>query len=588
MKSFGITGKFLSIVTVITLLILTAVAFGTILTAQNQQAEQVDEVVRILEEEKAHEEDLLRDGLLSKGTLLAELSAKTAVGLIFNYDFDGLAEIAENASRDQDIAYLAFTDADGEPINEVADKASAKEIVSRDILVTSDGAEERLGSVEVGLDFNNVDAAVGEVTKRIDGLVAQSKVAADEATEAIVYRVLLMSLVGLILMCSIIYLWFSKVIVTPLRLNMAFAERIGEGNLSNSLEVKSGDELGQLGRSMNGMAESLKEVAELAGQISAGNLRVTVTPRSNEDEMMHALDRMVHQLTQVAQQVRSSSEQINSGTSVMSTSAQSMSQGAAEQAAAAEEAASSVEQMTANIRQNSDNALQTEKIAIQGAKDAQEGGEAVTETVKAMKEIADKITIIEEIARQTNLLALNAAIEAARAGEHGKGFAVVAAEVRKLAERSQLAAGEINELSTNSVEVAEKANRLLDVIVPNINKTAELVQEIAAASKEQDAGAEQINGSIQQLDRVIQQNSAASEEMASTTEILSGQAGQLQEVVAFFAVDEAVRSGLTSAVHADEYETTQQALPAVEDNVQEPVAQKSSDADDMDEDFERY
>ena len=193
--------------------------------------------------------------------------------------------------------------------------------------------------------------------------------------------------------------------------------------------------------------------------------------------------------------------------------------------------------MTANIRQNADNAMQTEKIAVQASGDAQEGGDAVNQTVTAMKEIAGKITIIEEIARQTNLLALNAAIEAARAGEQGKGFAVVAAEVRKLAERSQKAAGEINELSTNSVEVAEKAGTVLNTLVPNIQKTAELVQEISASSREQDAGADQIAKSIQQLDAVIQQNASASEEMASTSEELSGQSEQLAEMISFFAVD---------------------------------------------------
>jgi methyl-accepting chemotaxis protein len=194
--------------------------------------------------------------------------------------------------------------------------------------------------------------------------------------------------------------------------------------------------------------------------------------------------------------------------------------------------------MTAHIRQNADNAIETEKIATVAAMDAQGSGEAVTETVGAMKEIAEKITIIEEIARQTNLLALNAAIEAARAGEQGKGFAVVAAEVRKLAERSQKAAGEINDLSCNSVEVAEKAGNLLIALVPNIQKTAELVQEISAASREQDAGAEQISKSIQQLDSVIQQNASASEEMASTAEELSGQAEQLSEMISFFAFND--------------------------------------------------
>jgi methyl-accepting chemotaxis protein len=245
-------------------------------------------------------------------------------------------------------------------------------------------------------------------------------------------------------------------------------------------------------------------------------------------------------------QVKQTTNQVTSGTQAMSSSSEEMSQGAAEQAAAAEEASSSIEQMTANIRQNADNALETEKIANQAASDAKDGGEAVDKTVSAMKDIAGKIMIIEEIARQTNLLALNAAIEAARAGEHGKGFAVVAAEVRKLAERSQVAAGEINELSSNSVEVAEQAGQLLGVIVPNIQKTAELVQEISVASKEQDAGAEQIMKSIQQLDNVIQQNAASSEEMSSTAEELSAQAFQLEQMVAFFNLAEETFNSLNN------------------------------------------
>jgi len=196
-----------------------------------------------------------------------------------------------------------------------------------------------------------------------------------------------------------------------------------------------------------------------------------------------------------------------------------------------------MEQMAANIRQNADNAMQTEKIASKSAEDAKKGGESVAKTLAAMKEIASKISIIEEIARQTNLLALNAAIEAARAGEHGKGFAVVAAEVRKLAERSQHAAAEISELSGSSVEVAEQAGRMLSEMVPDIQRTAELVQEISAASKEQDTGAEQVNQAIMQLDQVIQQNASASEEMASTSEELSSQAEQLQDTISFFKVD---------------------------------------------------
>ena len=188
-----------------------------------------------------------------------------------------------------------------------------------------------------------------------------------------------------------------------------------------------------------------------------------------------------------------------------------------------------MEEMVSNIKQNADNAQQTDKIANKSARDAQESGKSVLEAVAAMKEIANKISIIEEIARQTNLLALNAAIEAARAGEHGKGFAVVAAEVRKLAERSQKAAGEINQLSGTTLRVSEKSGEMLDKLVPDIQRTAELVQEITAASKEQDTGAEQINKALQQLEQVIQQNASAAEEMASTTEELTGQSEQLVE-----------------------------------------------------------
>lgn len=193
-----------------------------------------------------------------------------------------------------------------------------------------------------------------------------------------------------------------------------------------------------------------------------------------------------------------------------------------------------MEEMVSNIKQNADNAQQTDKIANKSAKDAQESGKSVLEAVAAMKEIANKISIIEEIARQTNLLALNAAIEAARAGEHGKGFAVVAAEVRKLAERSQKAAGEINQLSATTLRVSEKSGEMLDKLVPDIQRTAELVQEISAASKEQDTGAEQINKALQQLEQVIQQNASAAEEMASTTEELTGQSEQLVSALAFF------------------------------------------------------
>jgi methyl-accepting chemotaxis protein len=283
----------------------------------------------------------------------------------------------------------------------------------------------------------------------------------------------------------------------------------------------------------------LKVAAKYVEGISRGNIPAKIADSYNGDfnEIKNNINTLIDKLSDVVANIKMAADNVASGSQGLSSAAQQMSQGAAEQAASAEEVSSSMEQMVSNIRQNADNAQQTEKIALKAAQDARDGGKAVVETVQAMKEIATKISIIEEIARQTNLLALNAAIEAARAGEHGKGFAVVAAEVRKLAERSQIAAGEINKLSATSVDVAERAGEMLARIVPDIQKTAELVSEINAASNEQNAGAEQINKAVQQLDKVIQQNASATEEMASTSEELSTQSEQLMDVLEFFRIE---------------------------------------------------
>ncbi len=261
--------------------------------------------------------------------------------------------------------------------------------------------------------------------------------------------------------------------------------------------------------------------------------------RKRKDELgqtSHAIDDMVSALTRALGSIGIIAKEVSSGASQVSRTAQTLSQGTTEQAANAEEVSASVEEMGATIKQNSDNSIATEGIANKTARDAEEGGKAVTESVAAMKEIAGKIGIIEEIARQTNLLALNAAIEAARAGDAGKGFAVVASEVRKLAERSQNAAGEITTLSKRTVDSATKAGEIITRIVPDIKRTAELVQEIASASQEQSAGVDQIGKAMMQLDSVVQQNAGASEELASMAEELSGQSMQLAEAIGFFKI----------------------------------------------------
>ena len=278
-------------------------------------------------------------------------------------------------------------------------------------------------------------------------------------------------------------------------------------------------------------------IENIADRLSEGNLTIKMKSSSKiETGVFAAMKRMLERFSRVVNDVKFASDNVASGSQQMSSSAQEMSQGATEQSASANEATSSMEQMVANIRQNTDSAMETMKISQKAADDATQSGIAVSEAMSAMKEIAGKISIIEEIARQTNLLALNAAIEAARAGEHGKGFAVVAAEVRKLAERSQDAAGEISQLSSSSIDVAETAGEMLGKLVPDIQKTAELVQEISAASSEQNAGAEQVSKAILQLDMVIQQNAGAAEEMAATSEELAGQAQHLQDAIKFFKV----------------------------------------------------
>ncbi|MEO1054235.1 MAG: methyl-accepting chemotaxis protein [Bacteroidota bacterium] len=284
---------------------------------------------------------------------------------------------------------------------------------------------------------------------------------------------------------------------------------------------------------------SIQKARDVVSAVSEGDLTVEIKNTSNDEigELLEMMSKMVEKLKEVMSFVSTSSDNIASASIQMSSTSQSMSQGSQQQAASAEQISSSMEQMVSNIQQNTDNAQQTEKIALKASDDMQEGSQSVITTVESMKKIADKISIIEEIARQTNLLALNAAVEAARAGDHGKGFAVVATEVRKLAERSQSAASEINELSSSSVSIADKSGKLLEQIVPNIQSTAKLVQEIAASSIEQNSGAGQVNSAIQQFNQVIQQNAAGAEEMAASSDELSTQAENLREAIQFFKID---------------------------------------------------
>ncbi|WP_426126495.1 methyl-accepting chemotaxis protein [Pararhizobium sp. PWRC1-1] len=344
---------------------------------------------------------------------------------------------------------------------------------------------------------NDMDAILEEIVKLEETRLTEAQAEADALYQDT--RLMMTAAASLAMLIAIAAaIWISLTISKGLRRATTAVADVADGDLTKLAEITNRDEIGAL----------------------LGNVNV-----------------MIERLRGVVADALSASDNVSAGSQELSASSEQVSQGATEQAASAEEASASMEEMAANIKQNADNAAQTEKIARQSSKDAEASGEAVARAVSAMRTIAEKIGIVQEIARQTDLLALNAAVEAARAGEHGKGFAVVASEVRKLAERSQSAAAEIGQMSGDTVKAAAEAGDMLNRLVPDIRKTAELVSEISAACREQDIGSSQINEAIQQLDKVTQQNASASEQMSATSEELAAQAEELQASIAFFKVD---------------------------------------------------
>ena len=375
-------------------------------------------------------------------------------------------------------------------------------------------------------------------------------------------------------------------IVAPLNVAADYVDQIGKGHIPEPITDSYNGDFNTIKNNINTTIRGIREQAKAAEMIAEGDLTAEVKMRSDDDVMSKSMNEMIRNLTKFAVDVQNAAKMVSEGSAQVNETAQSLAQGATEQASSVEEISSSMEEMSSTVKQNADNAQQTSSIAVKSATDGEEGGQAVAETVKAMKSIAEKIGIIEEIARQTNMLALNAAIEAARAGEHGKGFAVVAAEVRKLAERSQSAAKEISGVSTSSVEISEKAGTILQEIVPGIQKTAELVQEINASSAEQAQGIDQVTKAIHQLDQVIQTNSGSTEQMSSASEELSAQAEQLLDTASFFKVKDSGSAGSRSGRATAR--SSRQAAPAAGGQSRGGGVHLSMNDDHVDDaDFER-
>jgi methyl-accepting chemotaxis protein len=420
----------------------------------------------------------------------------------------------------------------------------------------------------IDLSMGDLRTTAADLTKRFREIAAFNQKSMRESDERANgqysdTRTLVVTIAAIAVLAAIgIALWIVIGISRGLGAITRAVEAVAIGDLNQRVEVKTNDEIKDLVATVNGMTENLRTTASLAEKVAEGDLTVQPKPLSDKDTLGLALQSMVERLRGVVGDALAAADNVSSGSQQLSSASEQVSQGATEQAASAEEASASMEEMAANIKQNADNAAQTEKIARQSSKDAETSGEAVTRAVNAMRTIAEKISIVQEIARQTDLLALNAAVEAARAGEHGKGFAVVASEVRKLAERSQTAAAEISALSGDTVKVAQEAGEMLVRLVPDIRKTAELVSEISAACREQDVGASQINEAIQQLDKVTQQNAAASEQMSATSEELAAQAEELQTSIAFFRVDNAGGRTAPAAIAAQRKPAAKSPAPA--------------------------
>ncbi len=472
--------KFIALVSIVVLTLIAINAAVFLLIANQAQTKQAERFLQQLRTERELEAQLLRDNLLRKGQSFAIFIARNAYKYLSNFDYEYLEKMSTEAEQDPDILFVEFRDTEGGYFYNGEQHHTGAHITQEIAF-----GDDLIGFVEIGLNVSSVDQTTASVSERIDTVIRETIEAQSVSFRELIRIILVSAVIEVFVLCLVIYLVLSRIIVTPLKHVTSIARAIANGELEHHIDIHSVDEIGTLATAFQTMRESIQ-------------LLIT--------DMQVALDL-----------VASSSQELSSN-------AEQMYQGASKQAATAEEVSATMEHMAANIRQNADNALRTEKIAVSAAEKVHTGKKAVAESVLAMQKIAEKVAVIEDIAHQTNILSLNASIEAAKAEGYGKGFAVVAAEVRSLAGRSQEASEDIYDLVSSGVTISETASKLLNRLAPDIQKTAELVQEISAASSEQHTRAELINLSIQQLDGVVQQNSAISEELSVTAQKLANQA----------------------------------------------------------------
>ncbi len=400
--------------------------------------------------------------------------------------------------------------------------------------VLSNGQADKIG--------NELKLKIDEFTNKTANQLVVNRQETDEIYSGAI-RIMTTIIVIAVIASVLMAIWLLKGIISSLSTATAAVKKIAAGDFSADVKINSEDEIALMLKELQFMIEKLRSSVDVAKMVAKGNLMIDFNAQKNHGgDLDDALELMVNNLREIAVTIYNGADNVTMASQQVAAASQQMSQGAQEQASASEEVSSSMEEMAANIQQNTDNSKETEKISNKAAKDIQASSQSVSETVDAITTITEKIAIIEEIASKTDLLALNAAVEAARAGEHGKGFAVVAAEVRKLAERSQKAAAEINEISARTVKMARESKDMLINTLPDINKTAELVQEIAASSVEQNSGAVQVNKAVQQLSQVTQGNASAAEEMSSNAEELSSQAEELKAAISYFKLDDKIRN----------------------------------------------